>query len=381
MTKALRLLIATIILAAASTTLSAQTWDVLMKKGEQAEHEQDHAAALNHYLSAARLGAEVGMNAAGIVYLIQEDYSRAFLWCTVAGLSHAHATNFSCLMQAERRLKPAEIKALNDLARQCLASRFTSCEQIDASRQGNIEAYQAAQCIIADPTGSPLNVRTGPNGKVVQTLENGISVRIVSSTADSQGREWSRIESTEGGMVLGWAFKPFLKCGSRRGAEAVAAQGKVVNAVQNGSLPYILEVLPTSNRSPAGEKVENAFDQNPNTKYLNFDKLNAGFTVHLSQRARLDSLQLTTANDFVGRDPTSMTVRGSNDGRTWRLLLSDMPISLPSARKTKGALMFIPSPDAFEYYQVIFPTVKNMDRTCGRDCDSVQIADVDLNYK
>ena len=38
---------------------------------------------------------------------------------------------------------------------------------------------------------------------------------------------------------------------------------------------------PTSTRSPAGEGVQGLIDNNADTKYLNFDKLNTGFTVQL----------------------------------------------------------------------------------------------------
>lgn len=381
MKKAFRLLIAAAFLAASATTLSAQTWDVYMDAGEKAEQRRDYETAMHHFLSAARLGAPVGMNGVGRLHLLRQDFRRAYVWCTAAGLSYGHATDFGCLMESEAKLKPAEIKTLNELALQCLASQATSCEQIDPSQQRNIDAYNQTKCVVTDPTGSKLNARTGPNGKILQAIANGVGVNVLDSTKDSQGREWSYIESSEGGTALGWVFKRYLTCGKERYAEATVAQQPAAPLAPSVSPPRILEIIPSSNRSPAGEKVENALDRNPNTKYLNFDKLNAGFTIHLSQQATLDSLQLTTANDFVGRDPTSITISGSNDGRNWRDLMSDMPIALPKTRKTKGDLIYITSPGAFAYYRVIFPTVKNMDRTCGRDCDSVQIADVDLNYK
>src|SRR6266536_1959970 len=73
-------------------------------------------------------------------------------------------------------------------------------------------------------------------------------------------------------------------------------------------------IVPTSNNSPGSEGVANAIDNQP-TKYLNFDRLNTGFTV--SPRAGLtivSGLTLTSANDAVERDPASYVLSGSYDG-------------------------------------------------------------------
>src|SRR5439155_27187230 len=64
-------------------------------------------------------------------------------------------------------------------------------------------------------------------------------------------------------------------------------------------------IVPTSNNSPGSEGVANAIDNQP-TKYLNFDKLNTGFTVTPSVGATLvTGLSLTSANDALERDPAS----------------------------------------------------------------------------
>src|ERR687883_437178 len=62
-------------------------------------------------------------------------------------------------------------------------------------------------------------------------------------------------------------------------------------------------IVPTSNNSPGSEGVANAIDNAP-TKYLNFDKVNTGFTV--TPRVGLSIVQgltLTSANDAPDRDP------------------------------------------------------------------------------
>ena len=87
--------------------------------------------------------------------------------------------------------------------------------------------------------------------------------------------------------------------------------------VNTNSNPVVISnIYPTSYNSPGGEGAANAFDGNPYTKYLNFDKANAGVTVKLSQGRVVQKFTITTANDYSGRDPTSYKLYGSNDGVT-----------------------------------------------------------------
>src|SRR5437867_12758457 len=76
-------------------------------------------------------------------------------------------------------------------------------------------------------------------------------------------------------------------------------------------------IIPTSNNSPGSEGVANAIDNAP-TKYLNFDKLNTGFTVTPRVRGTLVSgLTLPSANDAPARHPASYLPQGSLDGTTF----------------------------------------------------------------
>ena len=372
--------LSSLLVVASSAAISAEAWNVLVEKGDRASERKDYETALSFYLPAARQGHPFAMNAAGSAYLNKGDARRAHLWCTMAGLKFGHATDFGCLQETESLLSPEEVNRIDHLAVQCLASQFKSCERLDLSQQANIAAYYATKCRIADPTGSQLNLRTIPNGRIITTIENDISVTIIDSAKDGQGRDWVYIERDESGMALGWAFKRFLNCGPRHNIELAANQEEAPQPATLPSLAKIIEVFPTSNRSPSNERVEKAFDGDRNTKYLNFDKLNAGFTVRFSQPTALVSIRLTTANDFPGRDPTSISISGSSDGRNWRSVVADMPVVLPGARKTTGPLMAIPFAGRFDYYRITFPTVKNMSRACGLDCDSVQVADVELNW-
>jgi hypothetical protein len=147
----------------------------------------------------------------------------------------------------------------------------------------------------------------------------------------------------------------------------------------------ITTVYPTSTNTPAGEEAIKAVDGSGSTKYLNFDRETAGFTVKLSAGRVVKALQFTTANDFALRDPTKFTLYGSNDGVTWTAIVQDQPITLPSGRGVTIDPVVITNTTAYVYYFITFPELKSTtDPSCANPttqqqilaCDSVQIAEV-----
>ena len=149
--------------------------------------------------------------------------------------------------------------------------------------------------------------------------------------------------------------------------------------IRTNSTPVVIStIFPTSNNSPPGEGATQAFDGNTNTKYLNFDKKNAGVTVKLSQGRVVQKFTLTTANDFSGRDPTSYKLYGSNDGKNWTLIKQDS-LSLSEQRFWTSPEISTGNTTAYVYYFILFPTTKSGDG-CGLNCDSMQIAEVTYYY-
>lgn len=67
-------------------------------------------------------------------------------------------------------------------------------------------------CRIADPTGTPLNVRQGPQGRVMGTLRNGTVVRIAGSARDHKGQVWVQIVDGDHGRSIGWVLRAFVAC-------------------------------------------------------------------------------------------------------------------------------------------------------------------------
>jgi len=146
----------------------------------------------------------------------------------------------------------------------------------------------------------------------------------------------------------------------------------------NSATVNITRAIPTTNNSPPGEGPNNAFDNNAGTKYLNFDKKNAGVTVQLNSGRIVTGFTITTANDFSGRDPTSYKLYGSNDGSTWTLIKQDS-ITLSENRFTTSSVISTGNATAYTYYFMLFPTTKAGDG-CGLNCDSMQIAEITYYY-
>ena len=130
-------------------------------------------------------------------------------------------------------------------------------------------------------------------------------------------------------------------------------------------------IVPTSNNSPGSEGAANAIDNQP-TKYLNFDRLNSGFTVTPSVGATLVvGLTLTSANDAPERDPATYVLEGSLDGVSFFPISSGAVPPFPN-RFHKNFIYFPGNTQAYLAYRLIFPTV------VGPGGNSMQIAEVEL---
>lgn len=75
-------------------------------------------------------------------------------------------------------------------------------------------AAQSQRCKVTDPTGTPLNVRASPNGRILRTIRNNTVVYVEEYSSDRNGKPWARISipSKNGRRVLGWVFREFISC-------------------------------------------------------------------------------------------------------------------------------------------------------------------------
>jgi hypothetical protein len=77
--------------------------------------------------------------------------------------------------------------------------------------QGN-ESGKA--CRVTDPTGTPLNARLQPNGKVLNRIRNGRTVYVQSITRDDEGKPWVLVAIKNQGnyKILGYVLREFVSC-------------------------------------------------------------------------------------------------------------------------------------------------------------------------
>jgi S1-C subfamily serine protease len=97
--------------------------------------------------------------------------------------------------------------SFNDAGRGTL--RFAA---VNASAYMLQPAQTSSQCRVSDPTSTPLNVRTSPNGRILGTLENGLVVKILDETTDRNGSSWSYVARADDEMPIGWVYGSYLDC-------------------------------------------------------------------------------------------------------------------------------------------------------------------------
>lgn len=74
-------------------------------------------------------------------------------------------------------------------------------------------SHAKVYCHASDPTGTPLNVRSAPNGQVIGKLRNGDYIFVLDWVLDSKGREWAKIAyDTQYGTTEAYAFGNYIKC-------------------------------------------------------------------------------------------------------------------------------------------------------------------------
>lgn len=95
----------------------------------------------------------------------------------------------------------------SEATRQILGSMFST--RAEASRAERSQS--SISCLVTDPTGTPLNVRSAPNGSsIVTTLSNGRRVIPYRVAYDRQNRPWILVGDSINSW--GWVFGPYVSC-------------------------------------------------------------------------------------------------------------------------------------------------------------------------
>ena len=72
-----------------------------------------------------------------------------------------------------------------------------------------LPALAAGECVVDDPTGTPLNVRAAPNGTILTTVSNGTRVEVVEEVKIGS-KHWLFVSRQ--GERLGWIFGAYVVC-------------------------------------------------------------------------------------------------------------------------------------------------------------------------
>jgi len=151
------------------------------------------------------------------------------------------------------------------------------------------------------------------------------------------------------------------------GATVKSDEGPLTNVLSKQD-----NIVPSSYSSPDGEDVTKAIDGLSSTKYLNFKKLNTGFTVTPSTGPSIISaISITTADDYPERDPVSWQIYGSNNDVDYEEIASGSVKSTKERFHTETMAFY--NSKSYTSYKIVFPSVA--DPTLA---NSMQVAEVSL---
>ncbi|MBT3635467.1 MAG: hypothetical protein HN531_00885, partial [Opitutae bacterium] len=128
----------------------------------------------------------------------------------------------------------------------------------------------------------------------------------------------------------------------------------------------------TSGNSPGKEVPKRAIDNNPKTKYLNFDGEGSGLILHTA-KGIVSGISLTSGNDSPERDPRSFVLSGSNDGEQFiEIARGEIP---PFKARNQSKGISFENDNAYSKYKLIFPILS------GKGKIPMQISEVELIRK
>ena len=129
------------------------------------------------------------------------------------------------------------------------------------------------------------------------------------------------------------------------------------------------KVKGTSSRSPKYEGPKNAIDDNPNTKYLNFDGKGSGLILDVGPSI-MAGIAVTSGNDAPERDPKSFALFGSNNGSDYvKIVEGAFP---PYQSRQQRRRLSFNNDQSYSIYKLTFPEL------IGPENTPLQISELEL---
>ncbi|MEU8955261.1 GH92 family glycosyl hydrolase [Streptomyces sp. NPDC048518] len=151
--------------------------------------------------------------------------------------------------------------------------------------------------------------------------------------------------------------------------KAAGVNGEFSSGLPGSVNDHVTEVRASGENSGSGEVAANLVDGEATSKWLTFAK-DGWAEFDLDEPAKVVTYALTSANDHAERDPKDWTLKGSTDGKDWKVLDERTGETFDGRHKTKK--YDIDNATAYAHYRLDV-TANN-----GAD-DALQLADVQLS--
>ena len=103
-------------------------------------------------------------------------------------------------------------------------------------------------CIVTDPTGTPLNIRETPNGRIVASLPNGHQIVASDYSSDNRGKRWAYVVSAQAPSMRGWVFSDYITCRlADAGGSSTSVNQQQIQQQQIQQKQIIINVNPNIN--------------------------------------------------------------------------------------------------------------------------------------
>ncbi|MFF8640734.1 GH92 family glycosyl hydrolase [Streptomyces sp. NPDC015345] len=153
------------------------------------------------------------------------------------------------------------------------------------------------------------------------------------------------------------------------GKKASGVNGAFSSGLPGSVMDHVTEVRASGENAGSGEVAENLVDGEATSKWLTF-ATSGWVEFDLKEPAEVVTYALTSANDHAPRDPKDWTLKGSADGKEWKVLDERKGEAFDGRHKTKK--YDFANTTAYRHYR--------LDVTANNGApDIVQLADVQLS--
>ncbi|MET9544670.1 GH92 family glycosyl hydrolase [Streptomyces sp. NPDC006627] len=153
------------------------------------------------------------------------------------------------------------------------------------------------------------------------------------------------------------------------GKKASGVNGAFSSGLPGSVMDHVTEVRASGENAGSGEVAENLVDGEATSKWLTF-ATSGWVEFDLKEPAEVVTYALTSANDHAPRDPKDWTLKGSADGKEWKVLDERKGEAFDGRHKTKK--YDFANATAYRHYR--------LDVTANNGApDIVQLADVQLS--